>query len=225
MVNIVYTNHRCKDVFELFKMQHDRHCALPLHVISDYQGDTLYDESTPYYTHWLDALNSISSDYFIYNQEDFILYDNVDVELLNTYRDILGSSNKYSFVRLLRSGTNLGENQIYNNLYETTFNSYPLYSMQATLWKKDKFIELYKLTKQYKWFECEAYETACRELNIEGLYHYDGENKRGGHYDSNVYPYTATAVVRGKWNLREYSQELLPMLENCKIDINERGIF
>ena len=225
MVNIVYTNHRCKDVFRVFKTQHDKHCTLPLHVISDYEGDTVYDENTPYYTHWLTALNSIESEYFIYNQEDFILYDDVNVERLNEYKNVLEANPKYSFIRLLKSGKNLGEQRIHRDLYETTLTSYPLYSMQATLWRKDRFVELYSLTKQDKWFECEAYETACEELNIEGLYHYSGESSRGGHFDSNVYPYTATAVVRGMWNFREYEKELQPLLEAHQIDYNIRGIF
>jgi len=35
------------------------------------------------------------------------------------------------------------------------------------------------------------------------------ESKRGqSHYDSNIYPYFATAIVKGSWNLKEYNEEL-----------------
>ena len=97
--------------------------------------------------------------------------------------------------------------------------------MQATIWRKDRFIELYNAAKQEKWFECEAYETACRNLRIEGLYYYNNEPRRGGHHDSSIYPYIATAVVRGKWNLKEYRNELEPILQSFNIDPQERGIF
>ena len=47
-----------------------------------------------------------------------------------------------------------------------------------------------------------------KKANIYGLMHFDNENLRGGHFDSNVWPYIATAIVKGKWNLIEYSNEL-----------------
>ena len=64
-----------------------------------------------------------------------------------------------------------------------------------------------------------------KELSINGLYVYNGEPKRGSnHYDSKVFPYTATAVVKGKWNFSEYEAELLPLLMEFEIDPNIRGI-
>ena len=43
---------------------------------------------------------------------------------------------------------------------------------------------------------------------------YDQGNKRGrNHWDSNIYPYVATAVVKGKWNLNEYSHKLNTILK------------
>jgi len=129
MINIVYTNSKCQDVFNIFKAQHDRYSKLPLFVISDNGGD------------------------FTYKIE---------------------------------------------NIYPIGDDSFPLYSMQATIWNKNKFIELYENTKQEKWFECQVYEDCCKRLNINGVYYYNGEPKRGGHHDSSIYPYIATAVVKGK---------------------------
>lgn len=224
MINIVYTNQRCQDVYKIFKKQHDSFCDLPLFVISDYQGDYCYSNQEPYYKHWLDALNLISDDYFIYNQEDFILYDKVKTDVLLSIVDFLKLNQEYSFVRLIKSGQNLSQNKIHENLYLVGEDSFPQYSMQATIWNKEHFIKLYENTKQDKWFECQSYEDACKRLNINGLYYYSDEPKRGGHYDSSVYPYIATAVVKGKWNLSEYPNELYPLLKDNNIDLNIRGI-
>jgi hypothetical protein len=38
-----------------------------------------------------------------------------------------------------------------------------------------------------------------------------------------VFPHIATAFVKGKWNLKEYSHELSPLLKQFGIDINKRG--
>ena len=62
--------------------------------------------------------------------------------------------------------------------------------------------------------------------NISGLYYYDNEKKRGeNHYDSSIYPYIATALVRGKWNITEYEEDLSGLIKNYNININERGVF
>ena len=45
------------------------------------------------------------------------------------------------------------------------------------------------------------------------------------HYDSNVYPYIATALVRGKWNLSEYKNELGFILKENNIIFEKRGKY
>ncbi len=226
MVNIVYSHSNCKDVLKIFRSQHTKHCNLPLHIISDYEGEYIYNDDDPYYKHWVNHLPQIPDDYFIYNQEDFILYNDVDIDKLLYLQKVLELNPRYSFVRLIKSGINLSNQEIGPNLYEVGLKSFPLYSMQATLWKKDKFIKLYETTKQEKWFESEVYEKACFNLPIEGLYYYDNEPKRGGnHYDSSIYPYIATAVIKGKWNFKEYKKELQPLLIKNKINPTLRGIF
>lgn len=224
MINIVYTNKNCKDVYKIFKAQYNIMCDLPLFTVSDYEGDSVYDNTQPYYKHWIDALSTIKDDYFIYNQEDFILYDKVNVDIINQLKTFLIDNPQYSFIRLIKSGQNLPQIPITTNLYPIGYNSYPLYSMQATIWNKRRFIELYEYTKQTKWFESNDYEVACRLLNIEGLYYYNNEPPRGGHFDSSIYPYIATAIVKGKWNLSEYYDELRPLLTKHNININKRGI-
>ena len=51
----------------------------------------------------------------------------------------------------------------------------------------------------------------------------DNKNKRGlFHYDSNIVPHVASALVKGRWNLSEYP-ELVDILSENKIDYNLRG--
>lgn len=224
MINVVYTNDKCSDVYNIFKSQHQKFSDLELFTISNYEGgDYVYQNNDPYYSHWVGGLEKIQDDYFIYNQEDFILYDKVNTQKLKELQNFLENTN-YSFVRLIRSGQNLSNIQVGENLYETGRMSYPLFSMQATLWKKDKFIELYNHTKQDLWFENDVYENACRELEIYGVYYYAGEKPRGGHFDSSVYPYIATAVVKGQWNYSEYEKELQLIFMEYGINPFIRGL-
>ena len=53
----------------------------------------------------------------------------------------------------------------------------------------------------------------------------DKDKKRGlFHYDSSIFPYIATAIVKGKWNYSEYKNELDILFDNYKINKHERGI-
>ena len=78
--------------------------------------------------------------------------------------------------------------------------------------------------KENKWLETIEYQNTMNNIGMKGAYHYDNEPKRGGnHYDTNVYPYIATALVKGKWDISEYPNELLPILNENNIDLNKRG--
>lgn len=231
MIQVVYTNSNCNDVFTPFYNQNKKHCKLPLCVISDYDIDAdidgfyKYSNNDPYYEVWVNAVKQFNSEYFIYLQEDFFLYDDVKEDILEIYKNQLKNSD-YSFVRLLKSGK-LGTKKLYENLYEIESTNENIFSMQATIWKTEDYIKLMDYVGSAGWLETDAdYRNRMIELNMKGLYHFDNEPKIGtNHHDSNVYPYIATAVVKGKWNFKEYKSKLLPILEKDNIDYNIRGIL
>ncbi len=228
MISIVYTNSAYSDVFAVFLSQYRKYSSIPLRKISDEHADHIYSNDEPYYKHWLQALNSIQEDYFIYNQDDFFLYGAVDSQKLRQLTEILDDTH-WSYIRLIKSGRNLSTRKPdvgLDHLYMVGEESSPQFSMQATLWKKRVFMQLYEEAAQTLWYECPEYEIVCRQLGIAGLYYYAGEPQRGRHhYDSSIYPYVATAIVGGKWNLSEYAHELCPILSENRIDPCDRGIY
>jgi hypothetical protein len=219
-------------VWNVFQKQLIKHTTLPFYFISDKKPENfgfidsyIYDNNEPYYEVWIEALKKFNSKYFLYLQEDFLLYDNVNEKKINEYLEYLDLNENYSFVRLIKSG-NLKNKKITDTLYEIESTNQDIFSMQSTIWKTDDYIKILEYVKDPKWLENEKYKNACIHLNIKGLYHYDNEKKRGDmHYDSNVYPYVATALVRGKWNLKEYKNELDFILNQNNINVNNRGIF
>ena len=63
-----------------------------------------------------------------------------------------------------------------------------------------------------------------RFMNMQGLFCYYGEDKRGlYHYDSKVFPHISTALVKGRWNMSEYPQEMTELIKEYKINIMNRG--
>lgn len=232
MIQVAYTNSNCSDLWDIFQNQTKKHCDLPLYMISDKEvndvnlsGLFIYNNQDPYYKVWVDALSRFNSEYFIYLQEDFFLYQDVDKDKLNEYVEFLKNNPEYSFVRLLKSG-NLGKTKLSDTLYEIESTNPFIFAMQATIWRTSDYITLMERVKDSKWLENEKYTKAMGEMNMKGAYHYDNEPIRGAnHYDTNVYPYIATALVRGKWIMSEYSVELTPILNNNNVDIKKRGII
>ena len=62
------------------------------------------------------------------------------------------------------------------------------------------------------------------ELGKVGLCVKEKGDKVGGHYNSSIYPYIATAIVKGKWNYSEYKKDLDLIFNEFNIDKEKRGI-
>jgi hypothetical protein len=101
-------------------------------------------------------------------------------------------------------------------------NQYSKFSIQPTITRKDIFREKVNGVSPLNiWQFEEAITTNGRDFMVK----IGGERKRGlYHYDSLVFPYIATAINKGKWNLNEYQQELNPMFEEYNINPFERGM-
>jgi len=230
MIQVCYTNSNTKDIWDMFYEQNKKNCSYPLYLLSDephnekkYKNIYIYKNTQPYWQTWVQTLEDIKCEFFIYLQEDFVLYDKVNDIKINEYKQFLQKNLEYSFVRLIKSGS-LNNNQISETLFEIESSNVSIFSMQPTIWRTSDFIKLYKEVKALKWFENEIYIQKCIELNIKGLYHYNNESKRGeNHFDSSVYPYIATALVKGKWNTSEYNNELNDLLKTFNINKDIRG--
>ena len=230
MIQVVYTHSNCSDLWEMFIKQNHKHIGWPIffitnELIPNFPEDSqyIYKNNDSYSDVWVAALNKINSELFIYLQEDFILYADADIQKINEYANVLKNSD-YSFVRLIKSGE--VNKKISDTLYEISSNNQFVFAMQTSIWKTKDYIELLKTVREQKWLETPRYFEYMSKNNIKGLCHYDNEPKRGGnHWDSNVYPYIATALVKGKWVMSEYENELYPILKENSIDINKRGLI
>jgi len=230
MIQVVYTNSNCSDLWEMFIKQNQKHIGLPIFFITNQtipnfpkENQYVYNNDDNYSDVWIESLTKINSDYFIYLQEDFILYDDVKLDKLNEYLEILKNSD-YSFVRLIKSGE--VNQQITDTLFEISSNNDFIFAMQTTIWKTKDYIDILQNVHEEKWLETPKYMEYMSKNNIKGLCHYDNESKRGGnHYDSNIYPYIATALVKGKWVMSEYEIELKELLNTYSIDLNKRGVI
>ena len=97
------------------------------------------------------------------------------------------------------------------------------YSTQATLWDKKQLLSMFRQSKA-KSIRDESYNsTYLKNINAIGMCYSIRGEKIGGHYNSTIFPYIATGIVRGKWNTNEYSNELNTFFYEFDIDKNIRG--
>jgi len=192
-----------------------------------------YDKTNLFRTQFLNCIKKVKEKYCIFISEDYILYDKPRLDLIERYKNILEENKYLSFIRFTK-GIEYGEPKFkkYEDLYEMS-NVFPyFYSQTAGLWRTRDLEKIFlhsndahiANTDYENSFEWQA-TSVCQRLNIQGLLAYHGERKRGKyHYDNIIFPYIVTALVKGKWNISGYRQELMPVLQKYKIDPRIRGV-
>ena len=186
-----------------------------------------YDDNCSYSDRMSSCLSKIDYKLCIYHHEDMFLYDYPDKEKMSRYEEIVLREN-VDFIRLLRSvDTPTFPYRSNKTLFPVPNHSQYFFSVQPTICDTQALLNICKETQinHLREFEIKVQET-CRRQKIKGLFHYDNEDKAGlFHYDSSVYPYIATAIVKGKWNLSGYPHRLQKILTEYNIDTKTRGII
>lgn len=226
---LLYTNSKVQDLHNIFFSQIKRYFPSLVNVVilSDISipnyTTSLYTEDIPYWKQILQGLDLIKTDFVLYCQEDYILYDTVNTQEINNILNILQKNTDVGFVRLIQSG--IENSKDYNDSFlELNPNHQYFFSTQATIWKKETLNKLFQASKVSSIRdECKNSHVLC-DLGYKGLCTKLQGQKVGGHYNSLIFPYVATALVQGKWNFSEYQFELENILAEYKIDIALRGL-
>lgn len=233
-----YTHENCIDIWEPYLDSLDKYATeIPSIVIvnEDYENHgrhkfRVYDDTKNYCDEYVRCLrDNVDTKYFIYMQEDFILYDRVNMEAIQRYVNFLEEGTA-SFVRLIRCG-DVSNVHLKDDLYwitdpSKTHASVNCFSMQPTIWNREHFINLYEAARCERFGEFPAYTQNMNRMGIRGVYSYNNEpmRKNSSHYDSSVFPYIATAIVQRKWNMTEYDVELESIFSRYEIDPYHRGV-
>jgi len=231
---VVYTHTDVVDVWKPFFGQTEKYLNDFKKVIfvnknnedipSDYQI-IIYDDTKNYRERLLHCLEAIDDEYFVFHHEDMFLYGEPDIQRILDYTKYLNSNFEMSFIKLIRGGVSVGESDRNIPQLKKITNKFDyIFAIQPCIWKKHKLIEMISHCHGADiWdFEVKAQE-ACRLRGILGWYVDDGGIQRGKyHWDSKVYPYVATAVVKGRWNTREYPKELSLIFEEYNVDLSKR---
>ena len=223
---IVYTHTDMKDVWPMFFGQLKKYIGdTKIYVAVNEEDESLseyiriiYDNSNSYTQRWKEILEQVEEETFMFMHEDMILFDKVDFQSLEKYIGYV-KDNLVESIKLILAGDRFDEWSVDNTLVT---NQYAKFSIQPTITQKKVFQQLVEnLPPMNIWEFEEAIISAGRDFMIK----IGGEQKRGiYHYDSIIFPYIATAINKGKWNMSEYSKELDELFKEYNVNPFERGI-
>ena len=227
---IFYSHKDYSDIWPIMFGQAEKYLGQYQKVLFTNEGDApddwdvlYYDDSLPYQQRVLSCLAKLNDEVVVFHHEDMFLYGEPDHSALNYFKDLV-ERGCISFIKLLRGG-------YVDTLVDSECSGLVVspkdmvFTIQPTICKKHDLETMYRDTPgESIWeFESNTYKTTTKE-NFTGCMAYEsGDQKRGmHHYDSKVYPYIATGVVKGKWYISDYP-EMLDILDDYDIDRSIRG--
>lgn len=197
----------------------------------------IYDDSKSYPERLIFCFSLLKERGFevcLFEHEDMILYSDVSyMHLKQAINLTLKGKGKFlrsgfDCIRLIKaSNTYSLKLPGFDSVYWMLPFSKWLFSVQPTIWKIDSFIRMLTLHQQDNIWQLELKaQRSCRQLRLKcGYLHLNGTKRGRHHWDNSIYPYIATAIVKGKWNFSEYSSQLIPLLSKFGINPNKRGFF
>jgi len=191
-----------------------------------YDGLTtyIYDDNSKYYEQMINGLNQVNTEYVIYSQEDYILFDYVNKDKINKLISVLDKDKNISFIRLIYSGIDFDIKQYNDELFYLNPDHMYYFSTQITIWRRNDLLDMFTHSKCKTIWDEPKNSIYLKQLGKIGLCVNQKGEKVGNHYNSSIYPYIATAIVKGKWNDSEYGEKLLPIYSEYKINKKNRGV-
>lgn len=194
-------------------------------IPSDYEV-FIYNPNLSYKNRIVSCLSKINEQVVMFIHEDMILFDLPKTDILSDFCHLI-SNNEADLIKLIKAGEFSTNNVPHKNLVNCPSDN--IFSIQPTLCLKSTLEKLFKSFSNDSIYDIEKEASSvCSMLGLNKSFmsSCENENKRGAmHWDSSVFPYIATAIVRGKWNFLEYEKELSYILQEYNIDRDVRGQF
>lgn len=235
---IINTHSSCKEIWGMLLGQIKKYSTWEnIYIFSDVNSKIfenykviLYDNVQDFRTQYLSCLKQVPEQFCINMNDDYILYDTVNEFELKRVLSIIKTNEAICQIRFLR-GFNNTDKKFADKIYYLDGNQQFFYSQVMSLWRTRVLEKIHELCppsgigRKNNELQLEVVANlVCRKLRLEGLYYYDNEPKRGAyHYDSNLIPHIASALVAGRWNISEYRSELTPLFTTYKINPGLRG--
>lgn len=226
---VVYTHTDMADVWDPFFSRLNQYMHFcRVYVFVNKKDDRIpkeyiqitYDDTKKYTERLKECLLKIDEYVFLFIHEDMILYSTPDYGKLQKYYTYVEHKSVDS-IKLIYCGDGNGIKASCDDTL--VFNDFAKFSIQPTIIRKDILLQIASNVGALNIWD---FENAIVGSGMDFMAFNGTESKRGMyHYNSFVFPYIATAINKGKWNMTEYSNELDVIFEEYNINPFERGIW
>lgn len=224
---LTHTHTDCKDIWQIHLDSYSKYCSDLKHYYlvnsaSGLPNELLYDENIKYTERIISALESIQEEFVIIDFEDMFLNDYVDIKKLYDIIDTM-KNDGISFVRLIKSGIN-GASVTHKERLFKIKESDLQFSLTPTIWEKNVLLDKMEYFRDMTVWQLEQSSSLLSlDEDWKGLYYYNNDPPRGGHFDSSIYPHICSAIYKGKWNKKDYAEEINNIAEDYGVDLQKRG--
>jgi hypothetical protein len=190
----------------------------------DYVTCINYNPKESFKQQMVHCLSSVEEPNLLYCNEDYLFYDSPQLDIADDLLYELDNSD-FDFIKMVHTDIEPYE-EYKSKLFIIDKSCTNNFSQTLSFWKTEKFLEIHKACPRSEigekgdvngHLEVLA-QDICRELNIKGLCYYNGEAKRGQvHFDTEVFPHVASALIRGQWNA-EYQKEIQTIMTDYNKD-------
>lgn len=189
---------------------YDKYLDLPEYKYLQYSNEDKYSKRL------LTCLDQIDEEFVLIHHEDMIFFDDVDMDHFSYYLEVMRTSD-VSYIKLLKGGLSQKPAQSYmEGIYVLQDDEPYKYAVQPAIWRKSDLLNILKHFDNCSIYDLEVGGVAkyMFEKGYKCLFTYnEGDRKRGMyHWDNSKYPFIATALNKGEWNMVEYDIEI----ENLK---------
>lgn len=217
---ILYSHSSLEWILEAFKEQQLQHFPIVCgkYIFFDKVVDLagyeclVYSEEDKYSKRLLSCLEAIEQDFVLIHHEDMIFMDDVDMTQFSYYLEVM-KTNDCSYIKLLKGGLSQQPPQLFmEGIYKLQDDEPYKYAVQPAIWRKSHLIDVLKQFPNHSIYELEegGVSRYIFEKGYKCLFAFnEGDKKRGMyHWDNSKYPFIATALCKGEWNLVEYDIEI-----------------
>ena len=192
----------------------------------------LYDKNLPYNLQYLFCIKRVAEEYVVIANEDCIPSGFAKANQVKNILELMHTNQlEVDFVKCVR-GCEIIDKTQFENIFLINKNSDMIFTQQVSIWNRKSLLNVYAhsptsyIARKGGVQQEQLGTNVCKELGMRGALYYEGEKKVGMyHYDSKIFPHICTAIVGGRWNLVEYSLEVLQLSHTYDIDLTSRGIY
>lgn len=220
---VIYSHSSYFDCLEICVGELMKYGEKPFVIANKEFKDTktlIYNESLSYSERLIQVLKQVDDEIILFLHEDHLVFSKPDWETigdLNYY-----SKNSFDFIKLCFTGNLQLGNLVHYNTFEL-LDSPDWFAAQPTIWRKESLISFLEKAGPHSIWDLERNGGQFMQGLRGGIY-LDGTEKHvGGHRNSNIFPCVLTAICKGRWNMKEYKEELNFLFQKYKLDSNIRG--